>query len=247
MNNHFMDLYLRLSTDPETFLYVSKLVANYLKSFNVEIEPELKTSFKQFFLSITEYYKTTKGHLFSINAILSIVHRLVVILGGEAIDIVKWMLFEELMQPPLEVFEEATKLVISSVQLLKGNMKSEAIQAIMLYFEVVRYIPLSAEINSEIERNNWAVVGQYGKMVGAIAFELPEIFYSENLNAKELFDYLDNLAIFTKEVLLKKQTLKIYKNVLTTVKNNVEEALKNQSERVHIYLDYDHWKKDVLS
>lgn len=201
---HFESIYNSFVKGPEEFCFVNKLVSTLLKSFSQEVDIKLKSIVSEFvnFIILNFYEKLPKLDFLK-NSLMSIIIRLIIILGNDSNKYISWMICDEVQVPTMELFDESIKMLQNAVQLNKASSKeliSNTFQYLYFFFQNKE---VTFNIESDEQRDIINNLTNFIKLISIISNEIPDIYYDlriKNVEVRTLMEFCFNNLIYFPDI-----------------------------------------------
>lgn len=185
--------------DIEKFFELSKIITNFLKSFSHEILPIHKDLFIGFFnFYIKECYLKMNNQSKAKYSMMTILQRLITILGKDSIQYLDFFIQQEIGFPSEELYEDAIKLLHNASQILKKDSKELITKFFFYFYEVVKKLTMPTSNISDVDKNTIAIFANFSKLLGIISLETVEVFFENqglyNVNLEELLKFSTYIA-----------------------------------------------------
>lgn len=191
----FMMIFINLGLNEEIFTEGSKCITNFLKCFGFELPPPIKIIFVDFFKEFYQNVYLKLNPTFKVNySMITILQRLIPILGKESLQYVEYFIFNQINFPELDLYEDACKLLQNATQLWKKESKSLIQNCFYLFYANLKTLKLPDTNVSELDKNILSIFSNFVKLVANICFDIVEVLFEpgalKNVNVEELINYL---------------------------------------------------------
>jgi hypothetical protein len=181
--------------DAEKFNEITKFLTNFLKCFNQELHANTKETFILFFNEyIREYYLKVSQFPKCKYSIITVLQRLILILGNESLQYVEYFILEDLQVPSEELYEDAIKLLQNATQLLKKDSKPLVVKAFSNFYFALKKWNLPSSNISDVDKNIIYIYANFAKLLANITTDIVEVLFEgsglNNCTTEELVNYM---------------------------------------------------------
>jgi hypothetical protein len=182
--------------DTEKFIEVSRCITNFIKNIGFELNPNSKIIFIDYFNNfINNIYLKFPKHSKVDYAMLTIIQRLITLLGKDSLNYVEYFIQEQVKYPENEMYEDYCKLLQNATQLLKKESKPLVQNCLYYFYTTIRNIELPKTDISEIDKNVLSIYSNFAKLLANITNDIVEVFFEnggmKNLDLEEFLKFFD--------------------------------------------------------
>lgn len=188
-------MFLNFGLDAEKFVEISKCITNFIKCIGFELNPNTKIIFVDYFNNFIKEVYLKLGKSVKVDyAMITILQRLVTILGKDSIQYLEYFIESQIKFPEAEVFEDACKLLHNATQILKKESKSLVVNCFFYFFETLKNIKLPDTNISEIDKNILSIYSSFAKLIANVTTDIIEVLFEsggmKNVDVGELINFL---------------------------------------------------------
>ena len=240
----FTMIFLNFGLNEDIFTEACKCITNFLKCFGSELTPSTKIIFVDFINDFYQnvYLKLTQNSKVNYSMI-TILQRLIPILGKDSLQYVGYFLTNQIKFPDLDLYEDSCKLLQNTSQLLKKDSKSLVGDCFYLFYTTIKTLRLPESNVSEFDKNILSIYANFVRLMANICTDIVEILFEEgslkNVNVEELINYMIFIGLDVIDYNIKRSVVKCLKsisiyvsNLLTQTTSKIDESLSQNLLRL---------------
>lgn len=229
--------------DTEKFIEVSRCITNFIKNIGFELNPVSKIIFIDYFNNfINNIYLKFPKHSKVDYAMLTIIQRLITLLGKDSLSYVEYFIQEQVKYPENEMYEDYCKLLQNSTQLLKKESKPLVQNCLFYFYNTIKSIELPKTDISEIEKNVLSIYSNFAKLLTNITNDIVEVFFEnggiKNLDIEELFKFLTYIACEVIDPNIRRSIVKSLKAIVLQIIKMVTSNFANDERYNQLLMNY---------
>lgn len=217
----------------DKFMFVSKLVLNFLKSFNSEIKLDkliFVNFFKIFFFKIYKSIDLTKFNSQTVitthTTIINILQKILILLANDSLDIIEYFILNEFNNCSMDIFEQTIKLLINLTNLIKKDSYLMIERTLNILVNSVKNLGFPKTLISDNEKMIVNLYGHTTKLISNICNDFVEVIFESNLKNFDFIGFLINTSINIIDQNIRRTSFKCLKSMVTyLIKFSHEEYL----------------------
>lgn len=206
----------------DKFIFVSKLLLNFLKSFNSEIKFD-KLIFINFFkIFFFKVYKSIDMNKFNSQTvitihttIINILQKILILLTNDSLDIIEYFILNEFNNCSMDIFEQTIKLLINLTNLIKKDSYLMIERTLNILVLSVQNLGYPKTLVSDNEKMIISLYGHTTKLISNICNDFIEVIFESSLKNFNFIGFLINTSVNILDQNIKRTSFKCLKSMVT--------------------------------